>query len=266
MRTPRPEMTKRSQSGFALIMALLTLLVLTFLGLALATTTTTELQIGYNYKWGQQAFYNAEAGVELAKRFLRQQTWSTILPRARDFAEMPTTAVTTLWTMARENPTGTASRNFENSNCETTLDGNPSVGFGVVLDHASMTVPFQNISDSLGQQLGGAFTAWVRRPVVYDAQARESDEKLDSILILTVEGVAPYTGVQSGLSFAQRNRAVRYLEVELQKVDPADCENDFTGQTGMGALGANYDPCYAVTEEGVGRGTGTTVTEINPNT
>ncbi len=259
-------MTTSGQSGFALIMALLTLMVLTFLGLALAATTTTELQIGYNYKWGQQAFYNAEAGIELAKRFLRQQTWSTILPRARVAAEMPTTSVTTLWTLARQNPSGTASRNFENSSCETTIQGNPSVGFGVVLDHSSLTVPFQHISDSLGQQLGGAFSAWVRRPLSATALGEEEDEQKDDVLILTVEGIAPYTGLQSGLSFAQRNRAVRYLEVELKKVDPADCENDFTGQTGMGALGANYDPCYAVTEEGVGRGVGRPVTEVEPTT
>lgn len=256
-------MATKVESGFALIMALLSLLVLTFLGLTLATTTTTELQIGYNYKWSQQAFYNAEAGAELAKRFLRQQTWSTILPRARTTAEMPTTAVTTLWTLARNDAAGNASRNFENSDCDATFYLNPAVGYGVVLDHVNLALPFQNVSSFLGQQLNGAFTAWVRRPIAYDATGAEMDEQKDNVLLLTVEGVAPFTGAQASLSYGQRNKAVRLVEIELQKVDPADCENDFTGQTGMGALGANYDPCYAVKAEGVGRGLGKTVTEVN---
>ena len=75
--------TRRDEAGFALVLALLTLMVLTFLGLTLATTTSTELQVGYNYKWNQQASYNAQAGIELAKRFLRQQTWVVLMPAAR---------------------------------------------------------------------------------------------------------------------------------------------------------------------------------------
>ena len=60
-------------------------LVLTFLGLTLAATTSTELQIATNYRWGQQATYNAEAGIEVAKIYLRAvpNDWATILPKAR---------------------------------------------------------------------------------------------------------------------------------------------------------------------------------------
>ena len=52
----------RSERGFALVLAILALMLLTFLGLTLAATTSTELKIASNYRWSQQARYNAEAG------------------------------------------------------------------------------------------------------------------------------------------------------------------------------------------------------------
>ena len=58
---------RRGERGFALILAILSLMLLTFLGLTLATTTSTELQIATNYRWSQQALYNAEAGLEAAR-------------------------------------------------------------------------------------------------------------------------------------------------------------------------------------------------------
>ena len=63
---------QRRQAGFALILAILSLMLLTFLGLTLAATTSTELQIATNYRWSQQALYNAEAGLEAAKLLLAQ--------------------------------------------------------------------------------------------------------------------------------------------------------------------------------------------------
>ena len=55
---------RRHEGGFALILAILALMLLTFLGLTLATTTSTELRIATNYRWNTQALYNAEAGIE----------------------------------------------------------------------------------------------------------------------------------------------------------------------------------------------------------
>lgn len=250
--------TRRTEAGFALILALLTLLVLTFLGLALATSTTTELQIGYNYKWSNQAYYNAQACIELAKRFLRQQTWSVLLPQARDVAGM--SALPT-WTLARADSYGEASRNWENSGCDVLPSGGQGAGYGVVLDLSTMASPFQNMTSNLGESLGGACTVWVRRPLRVNTDGTVQDETSDARVVVTSEGVAPYFGAMAGASLGQRNKAVRLLEVELQKIDPGDCENDFTGQTGMGALGANYDPCTPVSPEGVPGATA----EINPN-
>ena len=63
------------------------LMLLTFLGLTLATTTSTELQIATNYRWSQQALYNAEAGIEAGKQILRNipvgVSWATLLPSVR---------------------------------------------------------------------------------------------------------------------------------------------------------------------------------------
>lgn len=243
--------TNRSERGFALIMALLVLMVLTFLGLALATTTSTELQIGYNYKWGQQAQHNAEAGLELAKRFLRQQTWVVLVPRERtSTAEM---ASLPAWALNN-------TRDFENEDCDTLPDGSKGVGYGVVL-HIAGSQPFQNVTSFLGQSLGGAFTVWVRRAVEPQDDGTLLDSSSASRLIVTAEGVAPFQTTTAGSSYGQRRQAIRVFEVELTKSDPGDCENDFTGQAGMGALGSNYDPCGTVDHSGIPGATA----EINPN-
>ncbi len=241
----------RSEAGFALIMALLVLMVLTFLGLALATTTSTELQIGYNYKWGQQAQHNAEAGLELAKRFLRQQTWVVLMPPYRE--TQTAMAARPAWALNN-------ARDFENDDCDILLEGTKGVGYGVVLQIAG-SPPFQNVTSFLGQSLGGAFTVWVRRPLKTEDNGLIHDDTSASRIIVTAEGVAPFQALGSATSFGQRRQAVRVLEVELTKSDPGDCENDFTGQAGMGALGSNYDPCGTVDHAGVPGATA----EINPN-
>src|SRR5512139_2889276 len=74
---------RAGEQGFALILAILSLMLLTFLGLTLAATTSTELQIATDYRWSQQALYNAEAGVEAGKTLLSRMAWCSILPAAR---------------------------------------------------------------------------------------------------------------------------------------------------------------------------------------
>ena len=78
---------RRGERGFALILAILSLMLLTFLGLTMATTTSTELQIATNYRWSQQAVYNAEAGLEAARIVLSNSAdvstqWTAQLPPA----------------------------------------------------------------------------------------------------------------------------------------------------------------------------------------
>ena len=79
---------RSGERGFALVLAILSLMLLTFLGLTMATTTSTELQIATNYRWSQQALYNAEAGLEAARVVLSRTAdvttqWTPILPAVR---------------------------------------------------------------------------------------------------------------------------------------------------------------------------------------
>src|SRR5512134_2636913 len=81
------------EGGFALVLALLALLLLTFLGLTLAVTTSTELQIATNYRWSEQSRYVAEAGIEAGKIMLRETvSWENLLPAPRSVAWTGNTA------------------------------------------------------------------------------------------------------------------------------------------------------------------------------
>jgi hypothetical protein len=246
------------ESGFALIVALLALLLLTFLGLTLATTTSTEMQIAANYRWAQQAFYMAEGGLEVAKRQLRAQTtWSIFLPPAR-----------TALACGCTNPLGTlpgpwassATRDFENNQCDTT--GNQ--GYGAVLNLAGFP-PWENVNTLLGQSLDGSFTIWIRRPTTFTTTGVAQDDDSDSRLIVTSEGTAPYRGAAAGGNVAVQRRAVRVLEIEVTKIDPGDCEANKGGQVGNGALGSNYDPCQVVDPKGLPGPGGVAPREVDPN-
>src|SRR6185503_6442223 len=81
----------RSERGVALVLAILALLLLTFLGLTLTATTSTEVQIANNFRWSQQALYNAEAGMEAARRLITTATPAVILPGFRPSSWDPQT-------------------------------------------------------------------------------------------------------------------------------------------------------------------------------
>jgi hypothetical protein len=193
-REPRPE------SGFALVLALLALLLLTFMGLTLAATTSQELQSAINYRWSQQALYNAEAGMELGRAALRDMSWGTILPSAR----------TLRWFPAEGGPPptpsfSTAKRNLERGACDLTGAG---AGYGVVLDDGSG--PWEFVSTIAGRRLAGAVTLWIRRPLAADDDGTVADDPDSDVLILTAEGIAPYTGA-GGMG------ALRIVEARLRR-------------------------------------------------
>lgn len=234
------------EAGFALILAILALLLLTFLGLTLATTTSTELQIATNYRWGQQAYYVAQAALDVARRQLREQTtWQIFLPVARlTPAQM---GARPMWA-----PPVPPERDFENSSCDTgPMGGNE--GYGVVLWPAGFTAPYQNVSavPGTGQTLGGAFTIWIRRPLKIDAAGVALDDTRDDSAIVTAEGTAPFEGAGNPVGdYQYRRRATRVLEMAITKVDQNDCENR-GGQTGNGPTGSGYDPCYGISGAGL---------------
>jgi hypothetical protein len=248
----RPTATRgrKNEAGFALILAILALMLLTFLGLTLALSTSTELQIATNYRWSQQALYNAEAGLEYAKEFLTNTDWRVVLPPPRgDVTQRPIP-----W-LQRPGPWGEPNRDFEMAECDMAPDaqtaGKGSQGYGVVLDSATFPAPLQNTSDIHNLPLNGTFTVWVRRPMKWDTVTNQFvDEETDDLAIVTVEGTAPYAREASIGALARSNRAVRYLEVTLNIFDPSGCEN-LSGQEGGGPGGMGFDQCSPVTAAGV---------------
>jgi hypothetical protein len=259
--------SRRSERGFALVLAILALMLLTFLGLTLATTTSTELQIATNYRWSQQARYNAEAGLEVAKSMLRTLDWAAILPDVRGGAATPApwtgaTAPTQQGgsiggpTMAKSNRAdflGNASRNFENWECDQRGDG---VGYGFILDDPTAPVsptsgPVQFRTTYLGQQLNGAFTVWIRRPIEPRGDGQLQDYTDPNTLVLVSEGIAPYTATNT--AFSQSNAAVQVVEAVLSRaiVNTNDPCGGRGGQAGGGAEGSGFSPCDPVTGEGV---------------
>ena len=234
-------MSPRGEEGFALILAILALMLLTTLGISLSLTTSIELQIATNYKWSQQAFYNAEAGLEAGKHMLQSADWENILPPAR----------TGTWTYGSTPalpvpPSATATRNFENAAC----DRKGGVGYGAVL--AESGTNYQNVDTFLMQSVRGAFTLWVRRPVVLNAVANGmatfSDYAADSNqLVLTAEGVAPFTGAAAGGVFVQSNQARRVMETTLSR-EMLQCGSR-AGQQGGGNAGAYMGACAELGDE-----------------
>jgi hypothetical protein len=254
---------RREERGLALILSILALMLLTFLGITLTVTTSTELQIATNYRWSQQALYNAEAGLEVGKRYLRNVAgWGVFLPDPRpDISNTAATdAVCADPRYTSAGPSNEASRSCELRDCDTVGD----FGYGVVLWDPTFTTPFQNfqsfflgtVAPDVGQ-VSGTFTIWARRPLQRDETTSVvSERQANDRVVLTVEGTAPASGVSA---FALANRAVRYLEVTLDWVAPGDCENR-TGQIGGGPTGAGFDQCDSVKPEGILGG----ATEPNP--
>jgi hypothetical protein len=256
---------RRGQAGFALILAMLALVLLTFLGLTLATTTSTELQIATNYRWSEQALYNAEAGVEAGRVLLRGiSDWGTILPTVRTGTWLGNTDPSTAGGGAtaphsRTDEWGNPARNFESWQCDQYGNG---TGYGVVLDDGSAAAPYQYKTTMFGRTLTGAFTIWVRRPPCRLDTANLTDYGAgnatcriatvatgdDDNLVMVVEGVAPFL---PGAPLT--NRAVRVIEVTLSKATPLSSDPCGTrgGQVGGGPEGANFSACDPVTGAGV---------------
>jgi hypothetical protein len=238
------------EAGFALVLAILSLMLLTFLGLTLATSSSTELQIATNYRWSQQALYNAEAGMEHAKLLLAQNAtpaaeWQPLLPQARP-GSWPGGAAP-----APIEPLTAGGRDYENAACDVRggTGGGVGMGYGRVLT-VPVGGPMLNVTSIAGGalRLNGAYTIWVRRELVPNSglvPGQFSDRTDNNIAVVTVEGVAPY--VAQGV-FARANQAVRVLELtySLDTSAAGDPCGGFGGQKGLGPTGDNFDNCSSL--------------------
>jgi len=249
---------KSGETGFALVLAILSLMLLTFLGLTLATTTSTELQIATNYRWSQQALYNAEAGLEAARVALANigaadpvNGWLNTLPIRRVSGGTP------LWWAdgsapgpdPGDTPTG---RDFDHSNCDT----RGGIGYGRVLVDSDGT-RLEDLSLFAGETLNGGFTVWLRRPLDVNQDGEFSDADVANAKAIVIsEGVAPYSGPSS--AFTRANQAVRVLEVSYtlaQSTAGEPCET-YGGQEGYGATGEGYNPCAPLSADNLAGGLG----------
>ena len=236
-RTMRDPIRSRhhGSEGFALILAILALMLLTTLGLALSVTTTTEMQIATNYRWSQQALYNAEAGLEVGKALLASSDWLAVLPAPRNNPWDPEAQGPNQPTEDKPIAMDPAAlRNYENGQCDRRGHG---AGYGVVLVAGGTT--WEYISRYQGKRLPGAFTLWIRRPLEMAYDGSWHDWRVDDdTAILTAEGSAPYSGDAESLGgpFVQENRAVRIVEMVLtRRAKP--CVGG--GNTGAGVDEAN---------------------------
>lgn len=272
--TRRLDPPRASEAGFALILAILALLLLTFLGLTLAATTSTELQIATNYRWSRQAYYNAEAGIEVGKIVLRNipTDWANVLPAAR---------LTPEWDFGGASPNGgtapsaAATRNWENKACDV-MTGS---GHGVVLDDSLAAVqplllsqsphgPYENVTafpGSTGSKVNGSFTLWVKRDLILNsATGKYHDDPANNSLILIAEGAAPNAAATSSSGVVLQWRSIRILQVKLSRgsTTSGSCEAA-QGQEGTAASGANFGACAPLNSGGVtALGTGLTDTAV----
>jgi PilX N-terminal len=211
------------ESGFALVLAIMSLMLLTFLGLTLATTTSTELQIATNYRWSQQALYNAEAGIEAGKIALEGLTsattgWTNILPSDRGLGTTWTVTTGTAQappvvpaTSVGNDAWGQPYRNFENAACDQRGGG---VGYGIILNGMqNLTTLFP--ASGAPQNLNGAVTVWIRRGVRQNMDGTFIDDSATNATVITAEGVAPFSDGSSTMAFAAASKAVRVLEASL---------------------------------------------------
>jgi hypothetical protein len=255
---------RRGESGFALIMAILALMLLTFLGLTMASVSSTELQIGSNHRLTMQAYYNAEAGIEAGKIVLRDVVWDTVLPLVRGGSwTLPTNSMThPTPQLERNDAWGNASRDWEPDAGGGGCDQNYGhQGYGAVLDTGAGDVeaPYQYKSTILGVALNGTVTLWVRRVIKMNADGSFSDDPTNTKLVLTAEGTAPTLGQFRGGgagTFARMRDATQLMETTLRREgDSGTACGTRGGQTSQGPEGAGFG-CTPVEAAAVGAAVG----------
>jgi len=269
---------RRTESGFALILAIVALVLLTFLGLTLTLSTSSETQVASNYKWSRQAYYNAVAGAEVGRSLLKRvpTNWDSVLPPKRSLTEIQDTTNPPALPPSRG---GTAnSRDWEGRSCDrpVTTYSRGNIGYGSVLTVGASAVPavapavtLDYVTTFQNQALNGAFTVWVRRVTAWDQTNNVTmdcgpampsctqPQRDGNELVMTVEGVAPYkntslTNAASGAVDALRqDQAVQVIQMNVISSNATLAACGSYGQSGGGATGSNFSACSTITAGGV---------------
>ncbi|GMR23436.1 MAG: hypothetical protein BMS9Abin37_1865 [Acidobacteriota bacterium] len=229
--------TRAKERGSAFVISILILFVLTVLGMALMLTTTTEKDIAINYRWGEQAFFNADAALEYGKNVLAaylvaNSDFSAILPPPR--SDVRVADANAPWGEARPDPgscdpTSPGCRDYQYFADRCPSDGANCVRvyIGLVLRRDDGTLAQFDFRSPTGvpgdldgdgtSDLEGTTTLWVRRPVVgiqdYGAPSADLPSGRHDRAILTAEGTAPGAmGAGAG-----RPVSVRRLEMTVRR-------------------------------------------------
>jgi PilX N-terminal len=261
-------MTQRMKAneGSAFVISILVLFVLTVLGLALMLTTTTEKDIAINYRWGEQAFFNADAALEYGKNVLAayalvNQDFTGILPPARVDATVAND--TLVWPAgvpdaAACNPATAGCRDYQYFIDQCPAGGGPCtrVYIGRVLprpdgslamwDFRAPGAMAGDLDNDGAADIEGTATLWIRRPMVgkrdYGTLPNENDR-----VILTAEGTAP-NGQGAG---AGKPVSLRRLEMAVRLPS-------------QGVEGSKYDDASNASDDSAAGSTYGTQTAVNP--
>lgn len=230
--------TRVKEEGSAFVISVLVLFVLSILGMALMLTTTTEKDIAVNYRWGEQAFFNADAALEYGKNILaaylvESNDFAAILPPAR--LDVTVSDSSAPWGDALPNPgscdpASPGCRDYQYFADRCPPDGTDCVRvyIGLVLRRTNgslaqydFRLPDGAVAGDLNgdgtADLEGTTTLWVRRPIVgtqdYGVPTPDFPLGFSDRVILTAEGTAPGAGGAG----AARPVSVRRLEMTVRR-------------------------------------------------
>ena len=218
-----------AESGSAFVISILVLFILSVLGMALMLTTTTETDISVNYRWGEMAFFNADAALEYGKNVLaayalRDGDLQFALPPARTQGQIFVTQDAAWGEAIPETPCFPSTAGCRDY--QYFVDTGPNADgqytrtyIGRVLrDVSNRAIQYDFRQPTAGDTRGdidndstadvtGTVTLWVRRPIWGD-----QDIATDNTAILTAEGTAPNYDFAAGTG---RPGSVRRLEMTV---------------------------------------------------
>ena len=148
-----------NEKGFTLVVVILMIAVLVLLGSTAIMSTTTDLKISGNYKQLEQAFFNAEAGLEEARTRLRGSNTDA------NYAGDPATSVDPIWSAYV-----VSSASWSTSD-DTDYDATMRNYFPTTVSHTSTT----STANSLLTSGAMDYAVKIRHKREYDAEQRGHD-------------------------------------------------------------------------------------------
>jgi hypothetical protein len=220
------------ESGSAFVISILILFVLSVLGMALMLTTTAETDISVNYRWGEMAFFNADAALEYGKNVLaayaiRDGDLRNALPPPRGPGQMNAPPNDPI---ACVDPSTAGCRDYQYS----LVRGPNTVYVGRVLrDFANQPVQYDfrqpiggdargDIDNDGAVDVEGTVTLWIRRPIAVTEDYGFTNGVSD-IAILTAEGTAPNYDYAEGTG---RPGSLRRLEMTISLASSSSVAGD----------------------------------------